>query len=66
MKYNWNSTKEGKVSYIVHFSHILQDEADNFSSSCVDVFIPYKWHVVGERLDVPENTEHTEMIKDAL
>ena len=57
MKYHCNSTTEGKVSYIVHFSHILQDEADNFCSSCVDVFIPHKGQVVGERLDVPEKIQ---------
>lgn len=62
MKCNCNSTKLGKISYVVCFSHTLQDEADNFSSSCVDVFIPYKGHVAGERLDVPE--KNTEMIKD--
>ena len=45
-----------KKLYIVHFSHVLQDEADNFSSGCVDVFVPHKGHVVGERLDVPEKT----------
>lgn len=66
MKYNCNSIKLVKVSYIVHFSHVLQDEADNFSGSSIDFFIPHKGHVGGERLDVPENTHHTEKIKDTL
>jgi len=53
-------------SYTAHFSHALQDEADNFSSSGIDFFKPHKGHVGGEGLDVPENTQHTDFIQEIL
>lgn len=53
MKFSCNSSKVDKVTYIVHLSHILQDEANNFCSSCIDVFVPYKGHIFGERFYVP-------------
>lgn len=50
----FSSGKLGTFSYIVHVGHILQGEADNFCSSCVDVFIPHKGQVARQRLYIPE------------
>lgn len=46
-----------KKPYVARFGCIFQDEADDFSCSRVDLFVPDEGHVVGERLDVPENTK---------
>lgn len=57
-----------KRSYISHLSQILQHEANDLRSSCVDVFVPYKRHIVGESLYVPgkkisTNTGNKEKLK---
>lgn len=38
---------------LIHVGQILQDEAGDFSSRGVDVFIAHERDVVGEGLDVP-------------
>lgn len=63
MKCHCYKIKVRKVSYAC-FSHVLQDEANNLSSCCVDVFVSYEGHVVCERLDVPKK-DFTEIIIDS-
>lgn len=53
--------KKKESTYVSHFSQILQHEANDLCSSCIDVFIPHKSNIVGESLYISGDKQHMYM-----